>query len=212
MKFQNFGLTPAKILHSGNAVDTSASILTFLEETDFWVLLLLAVVGNQISQQFFGKTPWQHAAKFLVLPISLIFGYYLWTKYPILNDFGLALLTMARWGLGCWLIYSCFALPTIYVLHFVVRYVQREWARLEDFSKGLQEWHSTIRTPTSPLPVAPPLPPREVDVFRNSEQAKLDYEFECRIVNDAELEAEEREAALNLAKQKYMQRLSQVLQ
>lgn len=212
MKSQRLSPVPMQLDVPIDYAITGTSILNFVAETEFLVLLLLAIVGHHVSQQFFGKSPWRPAAKFLSLPFAVYVGIHFWNNYPILVDVEQAFGTLARWGLGWWLANSCFALPTMYVTHLLVRYVQREWARLEEFSKGLQEWHSTFHQVEPPPQQVVAPPPREVNVFRNSEQARLDYEFECRIVREADLQDEEREAALNQAKQKYLQRLSQVLQ
>lgn len=206
---------PAAIAQTDHAVPgiDVDSCLEFLEHTDFLVLLLLAVVAHNFSLQMFSKTAWRPFAKFLVLPFALITLIQLWNRYPITDDLGVATQVLSRWGLGCWLAYSVAALPAIFAMQLACRYAQREWARLQEFSKGLQDWHSS-RTKSAVPPMANPIPspPREVNVFRNSEQARLDYEFECRIITDANLEGEEREAALDQAKQKYLLRLNRVLE
>lgn len=200
-------------LHDMGFLSIVSSLIAWLDQANVFVLGLIALFARSAADQLHTELPWRDFAK--VTACAFLFGYAIhlapsidWDE--LLEVFALLLRAMVV----SYLFYLLIAAPAVFVTHLTTRYVQSEWHRMRDFSKDLAEQHRRRKAivPVVPLPPAPPPPPREVVVQRRSEQARLDYEFECQIIRNANLSEDERECALEQAKQKYVQRLADVLQ
>lgn len=192
--------------------DLSPSIIAFFTKTDFIVLILFAVVSEHIVEKFVGKSPWKRFAIFLAIPLALFLGLQSLAENSFQDSLEVAVTILVRWIVSIWIVMNCLVTPIVIIAQFLVRYGQREWNVIKRYLRELASLYGDHRKKPAPITEYAPPPPRESKMLQDTERARLDYEFECRILDGAALDDEEKEVALDQAKQKYVQRLRNALQ
>ncbi len=209
----NEALSPFELLRFDRIYsDHSPNIIAFFTKTDFIVLILFAFVSEHIAEKLIGNSPRQRAAKFMAIPLAMFFGLQSLAENSFQDNLGVAVTILARWIVSIWIVMNCLVTPIVIIAQFLVRYGQREWNVIKRYLRELASLYRDHRKKPAPITEYAPPPPRESKMLQDTERARLDYEFECRILDGAVLDDEEKEVALDQAKQKYVQRLRNALQ
>ena len=190
--------------------DVAAWLIAFADGTNVFILVLFAVFVRQVGLQLHADLHWKGAAKYAASLLLLGYIVHLSRTVDIRHDVLGVVLMLTRASLIAYLFFLLFAAPVVYFAHLIVRYVQIEWNRLVEFVEKLTERHRHNRESRRRMP-APVLESRELLVQRSAAKARLDYDFECQLLRSSDLGEDELEFALMAAKQKYLDRLQQVL-
>ncbi|MBI5760023.1 MAG: hypothetical protein HZA46_16015 [Planctomycetales bacterium] len=199
-----------EFLPHGSLGELVVWLIVCLDETQLAILGLVALFLQQMALRMRTDLPWKDAAKYLSCLFLFAYAWHLAETIDVLADVFGVIGILIRATLSSYLFYLCGAAPVVFWLHLVTRFVQTEWQRFCQVSRDLTEQYQRNRD-TEPTVPPPASVAREVVLRRNSEQARLDYEFECQIIRSAGLDEDEQEAALTQAKQKYLQRLDEAL-
>lgn len=182
-----------------------------INDTAFAVLLIILLSARIVAERFWMKFPRQSTARLGALLVFLGMCAYRVSadSVDVQQDSWEVLVTVVRSAVVAMTFCYAIAMPSMVVVDRIVLRLSRRWHEIQRDQLKVQQGDPAIETKPPEL-TAEPLP-REVTVRREAEQAKADYDFECQLISTAGLDDDEEEAARNLSKQKYLNRLRRSL-
>ncbi len=189
-----------------SVADAFAWLVHWLDDSNLFVMALIALFLRLMAVKLRGQLHWRPAARFLSAFFLIVYLLHLSNTIDWFEDFAGVVGLLLRISLATYLFYVCVAVPLIFLTHLSVRYLQSEITVLQKVAKELADQRAARLKENPDASISIPTS-REETMRRNARQAKLDYEFECDLLKRANLEEDELEYALAEAKQKYMHRL-----
>ena len=190
----------------------SALITEFFDEANLLILVIAALIAQAMTRETLHDCKWRPGAKLLAWAFFVAYATHLAAFIDIRNDALETIGLVMRAGVVAAIVFHVALLPVAYVAHFCVRFLEAEWQRFRELGRQLTAEHES-RTAVVPLEVVPmAAPPREAAIQQTTIQAKMDFDFEREIIETADLDDDEKDAAITEARQKYLQRLRSALQ
>ncbi|MCA9078107.1 MAG: hypothetical protein KDA93_23965 [Planctomycetaceae bacterium] len=185
-------------------------LLKFFDSMHLLLLLFFAaLIGQVLPTSRHDRGPTQYPTYMF----AFVYIAHLWPGMDFTSDVLGVLLVTVRIVLASVLVHHVISVPAVSVTMFVLSYVQSSWERITQRTDALLQELTKLREERARrrLPEPPPPSPRSEIIRQEVKQARLDYMHECNLLREAGLDENELEAALESAKQKYLQRLHHAL-
>ncbi|MCA9075846.1 MAG: hypothetical protein KDA93_12485 [Planctomycetaceae bacterium] len=194
------------------AAELLFQLFRLVDETHLVILVVFAALATQVRNAMMQRREDYESARFLSLAFGLAYAAHLWPNLDLTADVVGVLLAALRTVVAATIVHQAISVPIVVVGLLVVRYFKSGWLSTHEWSESLlkqneERWAEIVKRQQR----VEPQRPREEILRQQIDQCRIDYEYECDILRGAGLEEDELEAALESAKQKYLQRLHHAL-
>lgn len=197
-------------LRADSLIELLERAVRWTDQAELIVLLIIVFFVRAVSHQLKAKQPWPYVARLLASAFLAAYTLHLLHALDHGNDVVGLVLLFVRAALVAYFVFLCVASPITFAVSMFARYVQSEWREFLKWGERLdQERRSRV---ANAEPRRERSVPRDLELRRAAEEARLNHERQCQIIRAAGLAEDEQEAALTQARQKYLQALNDLLQ